>query len=229
LSLQPRGDLTSTFPIPADFIFAKSSGVTTLEELFDLIDTDLFETDDKEFKLVPPEYFVWEDHRWVLLTQVTRHKQTEPVRMLSDGSNVLISQETHKVAIHKNLSRCSHCNHPSIKKKKTAKKSTCCKCSKLTEALPNQFEEAFSLVEGKSTQVGDFNRIDNSPVTHFSGREETTLKYSGYVVGFFLAEGCVVYTRKKSKATKEYLPYKAARVEIYQNATEIKQYFLEHL
>lgn len=199
----------------------------TLEELFDEIEEDLYEDDHKQFKLVPPNYFVWSDGSWTPLLQVTRHVPTEKMLFICEGTNVLMSQETHKLAIHKNLSRCTHCEHPSIKKKKTAKKSTCCKCAKIVDKLPNQFDPVFNLVEGKDVEKGDFARIDKSVMQEVS--EGANPKYSGYVVGFFLAEGYVVYTRKRSKKTKEFLPYRAARVEITQLHQHLKEHFLQRL
>ena len=182
--------------------------VTTMEEVFNMVEGEILEDREKQYKaVVSGEWKIW-DGEWVDLLQVTRHKPTEPIMFLGDSHLAVISQETHRVATHKNLSRCIYCNNPSVKQRRSKRtnvigKVVCCVCRKEQKGTPNLFAPEMELTIAKDVKVGEFNSFNIEPILTAQKIEDP--KYDGYTIASFLAEGCVVYrkTFRRSKKVRE--------------------------
>lgn len=215
-------------------VFVKRNGVlltTTMEEIFNLVDAPIQITEGKEYKPVnPEEWKIW-DCGWVDLLQVTRHQQTEPFLFVSDSKLALIALGTHKIAVHKNLSRCVFCNHASLKQRRhkgkvVEGKVECCNCHKTQSNTPNSFEVTHSLKEIKDVELGDFNSFDISPVNKTKVKD---LKYSGYAVASFLAEGSVAYRKTFPRSKKLREEPKPSFVDFSQFNKHVRDQIFEEL
>lgn len=181
----------------------------TMEDFFESMQVDVEVEGDEEIKdLSGANIETLSKEGWVPVTHVRRHAPSRPMRMLSGGGLVTICQDNHPVAVWQNAVQCESCGYHRLKKNGTrAVCPSCKKAQRFQERKP--VGQVGYLPPTELDPKRFFLHKNLKPVISHECTNDIAEKYIGedpWVVGMFLAEGCVTFKRSHARM-QEKKPY----------------------
>jgi hypothetical protein len=183
-----------------------------MESLWDMFGVPIHIENNMEVKnLQEQEVFIW-DEQWVTLNNISRHKPDSPMISVSNKELMVISQDTHPIATWGNKVKCIGCDYHRLKEPSPASKSKkpyCPKCGKYQDRIEQKMSDQLIYKEIKEIE------INREYIKHSIKIPENSsnLELNPIIVGFFLAEGCIIYSGDTPN-----------RITLSQNDGEIKDY-----
>jgi DNA-directed RNA polymerase beta subunit/DNA-directed RNA polymerase beta' subunit len=202
----------------------------TLETLWDLIGVgEPTRYGEKEIRDVDVEGsapLIYDGTRWVPILEMVRHAPDRPMRIVTDQIASVICQDNHPIMARANLVRCEKCGNHRLKTPSPASsirngKHYCSKCGHY-QLPPDEVRGPSGFVTPLELEP---KRAYLERVLQPSFVHRTEFDLDPYVVGMFLAEGCVAW-RRASKTSKEKRPYS---VDFTQNPGDIRDALLSRL
>lgn len=185
----------------------------TMEDLFEMVEGEVVLEGDEEVKAAEG-WEIW-DGKWVELTHVRRHRPSRPMILVSDGHLVTICQDNHPIGVWQNNVVCEECGYHRFKDPHKKQRQYCAKCGHAQDAPDQKVGGAGFLPPSELEKGRYYLHHDLSPAVC---GEVDDPELDPYLVGMFLAEGCVVW-KKSHKRQREKRPY---QIQISQQPGEIR-------
>lgn len=143
---------------------------------------------------------VFDNGRWTQVLAVRRHEPTTPMIIASCGSSAVISQDNHPFIISKAKQQCVKCGFRAVRKAYASETNGyCSRCGtyqdhKEVEWLDPEQENIYSITKDDSFLTKWYNGCD---IGNIDNGKAQKIFSSGYLAGFFISEGCVIFRKGK--------------------------------
>jgi len=214
-------------------VYARQIGgepvVTSMAKFFDLVPGPVEAVDGEEVKEVSG-WEVW-DNEWTPVTHVRRHAPDRPMTAVGARGVVTICQDNHPVQVRDNPVACEKCGYHRLKERSAAAKRRspkydrvmCPECGAYQARQEGEPGWPYFLPAGEVEPRRFYLSVDLTAA--LGGAPVDPPALDPYLVGAFLAEGCVDY-RRASPRSCEKKPYS---VTISQNDGPVKDQILAAL
>lgn len=162
----------------------------TLEDLFEMVDGSTTMDGEEEVKTVDG-WEIW-DGGWVELTHIRRHRPTRPMVLISDRHLVTICQDNHPIGVWQNNVVCDACGYHRFKDPHNKQRQYCAKCGHIQDISEDKIGFG-GFLPPSELEKGKYYLHHDLPLEDVG--EVSGLDLDPYVVGMYLAEGCVAWKR----------------------------------
>lgn len=194
----------------------------SLEDMFEIIDAPIEQVDGRDTKRLNDVY-IWDMHGWVETEYIQRHLPDVPLHFLkTDTGDAVLVQSDHPIFVYEQPTCiCGYHVNTNRFENKSYLVSECTRCKRVKTTEKSKLSDSeqiktVSEVIEKSDSLWVSKRIPKAMVT--------TPPVDPYILGFYLAEGCIG-SYKTCKNGPKYKNF----VALSQNPGKIRDYLAEKL
>lgn len=176
----------------------------TMQDFFNEVTGEIKHEGEEEYKEVS-NWEVWSfPDRWAPVLYAKRHAPSRPMRLLSDGGLVTICQDNHPVGVWKNGVACVECGHHRLKK--NGSRAFCPECKAAQDYQEREPTGELGFLSPAELDPKRYFLFRDLSLMHQFRPYNKELSDDPWLVGMYLAEGCVTFKRSHAamKAKKPY-------------------------